>query len=351
MQKQQLLKRPLTQLKFLMENTPITQRRDAMTPTNGNGRSSTSARVVITSNKSVTAINSPTTPLRRIRIIPLTPKAKPIIEPKRQKFERLDVTPPGRIFKMTQSKESSLMDIETPKSVASKSGSEYGLETPRFSMSRVLPSSSDLSKKNMNLNTHSNTSILSKSNLETSQDQSYSRIQNLLQKSQANSPSSGAKHLQTEDSFLKSLITEEDETRDTINETRRRGIKQVKLPAIREWDHNYAPIYQRLELELNQRSPTSPKSEKFDVARKDSQSELSRISIRSEKSKFTTSRSFRANNLRLVRTPEHKATDMAFDFTTEKAFKADISVFEKNLQTSPYPVTYGNSDYKVYRKL
>lgn len=212
MQKQQRLDRPLGKLLFLMENYPYVHKGTVVGSTlSGNSRPNTSsAQVTLTPKKCLTTTNSATPTLKRISIIPLTPKEKtkddqptPIHSPKlqnrvsfykRQQAEKPNFQSPKRLFRVSKSKIDSWGDIQTPKSVSSKttSNSEFCISGRGF-----LPIISDLRKTNApsihprsttSIHPRSTTSIVSRNNLDISQDQDNPRILDLLQKSISNSP-------------------------------------------------------------------------------------------------------------------------------------------------------------------
>mgnify|MGYP000909037776 FL=1 len=339
---QQRLDRPLSKLMFLVDKYPLALRED-MTPTPKGFERPKTAHFTLTPKKPTTATSSLMIESKSIRVVPLTPKERPRIEErhtpnqsptfqnrtnfsKRQRIEKLSINPPNRVVKLSKSQLDFLRGVQTPKSASDKvfPSSDFCVNGRG-----VLPSISEFNNnKNASSYPRSTTSIVSRNNLDTSQDQNNSRILDSLQRSPLNSPKMRAKDIQTEESFLKSLISEADEREEIGERKPSKPFEKDRLPSIKDWDHNYAPIYQRLELELNRKSPTSPKLEKPNLKKRDNVSELSSSSIRmnslnlSESSQHITPRSsFRTSNLGFLKTPENKvAKQVTFDFGTEKVF-------------------------------
>lgn len=287
-----------------------------MTPQQGANTTLSHSKIIyystLTPKEKSTRLNESS--LTRSPTLRQSPEESPI---RLQKFEKSHVVSPKRVIKVSKSKLESLIGIQSPTNRPNKT-----MQNLNFSVNGKSFLPHGFSKQKINLHPQSTTSILSRNNLETSQDQSSSRIIDLLQKSSVNSPKARTQVVQTEESFLKNLIIEEDHKTESANKV------EAKIPSIREWDHNYTPIYQRLELQLNQQSPTSPKVEKAVASKCDSQAVLSKTpprlnsTIFLERSRFTSPRSnIRAINLRFIRTPDDKTTrDVTPDFPSEKVF-------------------------------
>lgn len=121
------------------------------------------------------------------------------------------------------------------------------------------------------------------------------------------------------------MIPEENEKLENIGESFLQSFEQARpTSSIKDWDQDYTPIYQQLEIELKQKSPIMGESVRD--KRTHNKSELSGSSFRlntptfSERSKLATSRgSFRSINLNLTKSTGYKtAKDIAFEFPNEK---------------------------------
>ena len=243
---------------------------------------------------------------------------------KQQNIEKPTATSPRRVFKAAENRLEFLIGAQSPNNRKYKT-----LQNLEFFMSkkRVRPNVHDPSKQNTNLYPHSVTSIFTRNNLDTSQDQI---------------PKLRPAEVQTEEPSLKNLIADDLDKREPAARTSH-SIEKTILPSIRDWDHNSLHIC---------RSPATSLTCQLQLPR--TPFRLTNAA-RSDREKVRTPRSsIRADNLRLIRTPKYKTTPkLTFEFPSEieKDTTVDISTTEAYLQPSSHKGSCGKNEGKALKKL